>query len=237
MIQGPPSTHPSAAKTTQDKASAESGDSPWGAPAISPIKLAIADKNPLVLVGLKALLNENPRFTVVWTSGDGESFVNAVGRVPFDIGIIGWNLPLMDGRQVLEALGKRASSPRIVVYSSTNDRNASAETLRLGGFAYVSKRQSPDRLLEVLATVAMGECVFPEADPRKAPPSPLDGLTRRERDLLALLSSGQTNAELAGVCGVSINTVKFHLRNLFEKLQLRNRAQAVSLYLDLEAKR
>jgi len=197
-----------------------------------PIAVAVADKNPIVLAGLRALLAEDSRFNLVWTESDGESFLNSVGKMPFDVGVIGWEMPVMDARQVLNVLGKRSNAPKIVVYSGTSDPAAAADTWRLGGAGFVSKQKPPEQLLEVLAAVAGGDMVFPFVDVRKVRPDPLDGLTNRERDLLAALGTGQTNAELAKDFGVSVNTVKFHLRNLFEKLHLRNRAQAISLYLE-----
>jgi DNA-binding CsgD family transcriptional regulator len=80
--------------------------------------------------------------------------------------------------------------------------------------------------------VAAGDMVFPFVDIHKVRPDPLTSLTHRERDLLAALESGQSNAQLAREFGVSINTVKFHLRNLFGKLDVRNRTQAICLYLE-----
>lgn len=199
---------------------------------IFPVDVAIADKNPIVLAGLRALFAEDARFNLVLTTSDGEAFLNAIGRLPFDVGVIGWEMPVMDARQILGILGKRPSAPKIVVYSGTSDPAAAADTWRLGGAGFVSKQKPPEQLLDVLAAVAGGDMVFPFVDIRKVRPDPLDGLTNRERDLLAALGSGQTNAELARDFGVSVNTIKFHLRNLFEKLHLRNRAQAISLYLE-----
>jgi two-component system, NarL family, nitrate/nitrite response regulator NarP len=72
--------------------------------------------------------------------------------------------------------------------------------------------------------------VFPFLDVSGINDDPLESLSPRERELLAELGSGRTNAELARNLGVSVNTVKFHLRNLFDKLQVRSRAQAVQLW-------
>ena len=114
----------------------------------------------------------------------------------------------------------------------SKDTTAPAETLRLGGAGFVSKLSPPERLLEVFAAVAAGDMVFPFVDIHKVRPDPLTSLTHRERDLLAALETGQSNAQLAREFGVSINTVKFHLRNLFGKLDVRNRTQAICLYLE-----
>jgi two-component system nitrate/nitrite response regulator NarP len=76
--------------------------------------------------------------------------------------------------------------------------------------------------------------VFPFVDIRKMRSDPLENLTLRERSLLSALGSGHTNSQLAKDFGVSINTIKFHLRNLFEKLDVRNRAQAIALFLEMK---
>lgn len=202
--------------------------------AVFPVNVAIADKNPMVLNALENLLTRDKRFNLLLTANDGERFLNRIGRLPVALGVIGWELPLMHARDILYALSKRPEAPKIVVYSGTKDPNAPAETLRLGGAGFVSKLSPPERLLEVFASVAAGDMVFPFVDIQKGRTDPLAGLTHRERDLLAALESGQSNAQLAREFGVSINTIKFHLRNLFGKLDVRNRTQAICHYLEMK---
>jgi len=201
---------------------------------IFPVNVAIADKNPMVLAALKALLTEDKRFNLLLMASDGEQFLNKLGRLPVGLGVIGWELPVMHAREILQALSKRPAAPKIVVYSGTKDPAAPAETWRLGGAGFVSKLSPPERLLEVFASVAAGDMVFPFVDIQKGRADPLAGLTHRERDLLAALESGQSNAQLAREFGVSINTIKFHLRNLFGKLDVRNRTQAICHYLEMK---
>ena len=81
-----------------------------------------------------------------------------------------------------------------------------------------------------MQAVARGQMVFPFVDVRELNRDPLDVLTSKERDLLAALARGRTNDQLAGDFDVSVNTVKFHLRNIYDKLSLKNRAQAVAFY-------
>lgn len=199
-----------------------------------PIDVAIADKSPLILAGLEALLAADRRFNLILKVADGEEFLDAAKLQQFTIAIIGWQLPTMHAREVLRALSRQTTAPKIVVYSGTNDPAAPAETLQLGGAGFVSKRAPPERLLDVLASVAAGDMVFPFVDIRKMRADPLENLTLRERSLLSALGSGHTNGQLAKDFGVSINTIKFHLRNLFEKLEVRNRAQAIALFLEMK---
>jgi two-component system nitrate/nitrite response regulator NarP len=210
-----------------------SGAEPCGRlQTIFPVNIAIADKNPMVLSALEALLTRDRRFNLLLIASDGVHFLNSLVHLPVSLGVIGWELPPIRAPEILQALAKRPDSPKVVVYSGTRDAAAPAETLRLGGAGFVSKLSPPERLLEVFAAVAAGDMVFPFADIHKVRPNPLTSLTHRERDLLAALETGRSNAQLAREFGVSINTVKFHLRNLFGKLDVRNRTQAICLYLE-----
>jgi len=215
---------PSMAQTRQTVAQA----------AAEKIDVAIADKSPLILAGLDKLLSEDLRFQLVLKVTDGEEFLEAARQQKFTLAVIGWQLPTVHARDVLRALSRQVSAPKIVVYSGTNDPAAPAETLQLGGAGFVSKRAPPERLLDVLSAVAAGDMVFPFVDIRKMRSDPLENLTLRERSLLSALGSGHTNSQLAKDFGVSINTIKFHLRNLFEKLDVRNRAQAIALFLEMK---
>jgi two-component system nitrate/nitrite response regulator NarP len=203
-----------------------------GLQTIFPVNIAVADKNPMVLSALEALLTRDRRFNLLLMASDGVQFLNSLVQLPVSLGVIGWELPPIRAPEILQALAKRPGSPKVVVYSGTKDAAAPAETLRLGGAGFVTKLSPPERLLEVFAAVAAGDMVFPFVDIHKVRPNPLTSLTHRERDLLAALETGRSNAQLAREFGVSINTVKFHLRNLFGKLDVRNRTQAICLYLE-----
>ena len=200
--------------------------------SIFPVNIAIADKNPMVLNALEALLTKDRRFNLLLMASDGVQFLNSLAHHPVSLGVIGWELPPIRAPEILQALAKRPGAPKIVVYSGTRDVTAPAVTLQLGGAGFVTKLSPPERLLEVFAAVAAGDMVFPFADIHKLRPNPLKCLTNRERDLLAALETGRSNAQLAREFGVSVNTVKFHLRNMFGKLDVRNRTQAICLYLE-----
>jgi len=199
-----------------------------------PIRLGLADKNPLVLRGLQSLFGEDRRFELTVSASDGERFLDAVSRFDFDVGIIGWVMANGDGRAVLEALRSREGAPRplprIVVYTGA-DLEAARTAMQLGAAGFLSKSEPPERLLDLVAEVARGRMMFPFLDPRPAAADPRAGLTARERELLEGLAEGLSNEGLARRFGLSPNTVKFHLRNLYEKLGAANRAQAVALLL------
>lgn len=208
-----------------------------GGAEANPIRIGFADKNPLVLRGLQSLFGEDRRFELVVSASDGERFLDAVARFELDVGIIGWVMANGDGRAVLEGLRNRegaparGASPRIVVYTGA-DLAVARLAMQLGAAGFLSKSEPPERLLDVVAEVARGRMMFPFLDlGRAAADDPLACLTVRERELLERLAEGLSNEGLARRFGLSPNTVKFHLRNLYEKLGAANRAQAVAVLL------
>jgi DNA-binding NarL/FixJ family response regulator len=195
------------------------------------IRVALADKNPLIQAALKQLLSEDPRFELVHVASNCEEFLRNVDRQPVDIGVIGWIIGPCDGRFILDRIDKLDRPPRIIVYTGDNGSIVPSQVMRHGGAGFVSKSEQPTVLLDTIATVARGRMVFPYVDVRTIYENPLTTLTRRELEVLSDLASGRTNKQIARDLGVSLNTVKFHVRNLFQKLGVNSRGQAIAMYL------
>ncbi|MDX1422063.1 MAG: response regulator transcription factor [Kiloniellales bacterium] len=194
------------------------------------VDVALADKNPLVLSALSELLDRDPRFNLVLTVKTSSAFLQSVARTRVDIGVIGWALPPGGGGAILETLRDQPEAPRIVVYSGGLDPDLARKVMGFGAAGFCSKSEAPERLLDTIAAVAAGQMVFPYVDVRGLHSDPWDHLTPRERELLAALAKGDSNDQIARALGLSINTVKFHLRNLYDKLAIKNRAQAVAFF-------
>ncbi|MDQ7018595.1 MAG: response regulator transcription factor [Robiginitomaculum sp.] len=194
-----------------------------------PVRLAIADKNPLIIRGLRSLFTEDRRFETVVAATDGELFLDCVERMQFDIGIIGWDMPFCNAQGVLEALADREDAPSIIIYTGNPGDGIAEQAMALGAAGFCSKTQPPEHLMDMIMSVAGGQMVFPLSRGRRL--DPLASLTAREREILQALCDGKTNARLAKAFGVSPNTIKFHLRNLYEKLGVQNRAAAVAMLL------
>ena len=195
------------------------------------IELVVADKNPVIQTGLRHIFEADERFRVVAVATDGERFMEAVQQFSFDIGIIGWEMPYLGGRGVLSKMRDLTDSPRVIVYTGTNDPSVPRTVMALGGAGFCHKSESPEQLVETVLSVASGRMVFPYMDVGNLSDNPLAGLTVRETDLLAALADGHTNAQLAEEFKISANTVKFHLKNLYEKMGVGNRTEAVVKYL------
>ena len=197
----------------------------------SPISVVVADKSSLVRAGLQALLNEDKRFELVGVAENGEQFLNLVDRQRFQVGIVGWVMPGIGGRGVLDRLRDRPDAPRVVIYTGDPSSDIPRQAMRLGGAGFCSKSEPPSQLLDSVVRIAKGQMIFPFVDVRGLHSCPLSSLTPRERELLAALSEGNSNAQLAARFEISVQTVKFHLKNVYEKLGIGNRAQAVALYV------
>ncbi len=196
-----------------------------------PIAIVIAEKNPLLQNSLIKLFAGDERFCLVAVTPDGERFLEAADKVQFDVGVIGWEMPGCDGRGVLQSLRNRADTPRIIVYTGSSNSDVPRQAMTLGAAGFCSKREAPEQLLDTIQAVAAGRMVFPFIDVSSLAADPLAGLTPRERELLAALAGGLTNQQMASQLDISLNTVKFHLKNLYDKLGVGNRAQAVAFYL------
>lgn len=198
-------------------------------PGGKPIDIMLADANPLVLSAMSELFDRDPRFSLVATSSTAEGFLGTVMRVPVQVGVIDWSLPALGGAKLIEVLRDHDSAPRLVVYGhETGDLPRMAMTAGAAGFA--SRSGDVETLLQTCVSVAAGNMVFPFIDVRELQQDPIETLSRKERQILDSLAKGMTNKELAHELGISTNTVKFHLSNLYEKLSVRNRAQAIAFF-------
>jgi two-component system nitrate/nitrite response regulator NarP len=199
------------------------------------VRIVLADRSPVVLSGLERIFSEDERFRIVAVAADGERFLEAVDRLSFQVGIIGWTMPYLDGRGVLQALRDRANAPRIVVYADNPSADLPGTVMSLGGAGFCTDHAPARELLDSVAAVADGRMVFPSIDVRTLDTDPFVTLTRREKELLALLRAGRPAATIAADLGISVNTVKFHSKNLYGKLGVHNRTQAVTAYLAAQA--
>ncbi len=189
----------------------------------------LANRNPLVLSAMSEIFERDSRFSLVATTATAEGFLGTVMRVPVQVGLIDWALPALGGAKLIEVLREQANAPRLVVYGDgAGDLPRLAMTAGAAGFA--DRSGDVEGLLATCVDVAAGKMVFPFIDVRELQRDPIQSLSRRERVMLEALSKGLTNRELSKELGISTNTVKFHLSNLYDKLSVRNRAQAIAFY-------
>ncbi|MBE1285556.1 MAG: response regulator [Rhodobacteraceae bacterium] len=196
----------------------------------------LADSNPLVLTAMSEIFEKDPRFSLVATSSTAEGFLGTVMRVPVQVGVIDWNLPALGGAKLIEVLRDQAHAPKLVVYGDEGT-DAPRKAMSAGAAGFAARSGAVESLLETCQSVATGKMVFPFLDVRELQKDPIEQLSRKERSMLEALSKGLTNKELSKELGITTNTVKFHLSNLYEKLSVKNRAQAIAFYYSNRAEK
>jgi two-component system nitrate/nitrite response regulator NarP len=200
----------------------------------APINIMLADSNPLVLSAMSEIFDRDARFSLVATSATAEGFLGTVMRVPVQVGVIEWSLPALGGAKLIEVLRENESAPRFVVYGdATGDLPRLAMQAGAAGFA--PRSGEIEGLVETCIDVAAGKMVFPFIDVRQMQQDPIYSLSRKEKVILEALSNGMSNRELSKSLQISTNTVKFHLSNIYDKLSVKNRAQAIVYYYSSQA--
>jgi DNA-binding NarL/FixJ family response regulator len=194
-------------------------------------RVLIADKSPVVRAGLHDYIARDGRFDVVGSTANGSAFASLADQHKVDIGVVGWALPDMTGGALLAMLKRRHATVRVIIYTGDPSREVLREAVREGAWGFMSKSEDAPVLIETIASVARGRLSVPYVDIRTIASDPLEVLTARERELLSALANGWTNQQIAARIGISHNTVKYHLKNLYDKLGVSNRAMAVAMSL------
>ncbi|MBZ9765029.1 response regulator transcription factor [Mesorhizobium sp. CA8] len=199
---------------------------PW------PKRVLIAERNQLVISALRDIISRDERFDFIAGIHSGTAFLKALEetQTAFDVAILGWKLSDMNAGELLIELRRRQFATRVVIFSEDHDMGILKQCVRLGAHGFCYQFDGPGILFDTVAAVANGRICVPSIDISKINETPLSRLTTRERELLAVLANGWTNQEIAAKTGISENTVKYHLRNLYDKLRVSNRAMAVALF-------
>jgi DNA-binding NarL/FixJ family response regulator len=194
------------------------------------IKVLLADDHALVLEGLRALVDGELDLRVVGSTTDGASVLDLVDQLAPDVIVLDLELAGMKGVEVLAALRRRPTSPKVLVLTAYNDGESIRAALDAGADGLALKTQSPQQTVDAIRLVFAGQLVFPQAARRWLQERGRDGnasdLTQRERQVWALVARGLSNREIAKRLSLSDNTVKFHVQHLFHKLGVKNRTEA-----------
>jgi DNA-binding NarL/FixJ family response regulator len=195
------------------------------------IRVALENDYEIVLEGLRALLRPyEPQIRVV------ELDVKADPQAAVDVTLFDTYGEVDERRERVRGLAADAANGAIIVFSFSDDAALAGTFLRAGAQGFISKALPADQIVSGIRAAAQGERIMQvQASPHSPMPAELQwpgrdaGLTERESELLALLPTGMTNRELSEQLHISENTIKAHLKRLFSKLDVRNRAQAVAL--------
>jgi DNA-binding NarL/FixJ family response regulator len=201
-------------------------------------RVLVADDHTLFRYGIKAMLANAEDFEVVGEAASGEEVVEKVAQTRPDVILMDIQMPGINGIEATRRVLEKYPSIGVVVVTMFEDDDSVFAAMRAGARGYVLKGADAEEVLKVVGAVAEGEAHFgPEiarrlmayfSAPKPAAPSEaFPELTAREAELLDLIARGLNNAEIAKQLYVSQKTVRNHVSNIFLKLQVANRAQAI----------
>ena len=199
------------------------------------MRLVVVDDHALFRRGLVGLLEEMSGFEVVGQAGDSEQAIPVIESTMPDVVLLDLNMPRMDGIATLRALRERRLPVRVMMLTISQNDTDLMDAIRAGADGYLLKNTEPDDLRKSILRVAEGQgALSPEvtapvlrALSRFGAEAPAPLLSDRELEVLACMVDGLTTQQMAGRLFISENTVKTHVRHIFEKLEVSNRAEAV----------
>ena len=192
--------------------------------------VAIVDDHSVVRIGMKYVIMTDREFKFVGEADDGAEAVSLVEKVHPDILLLDVRMPGTDGIAALKSVREKFPNQKVVMLTMSDAEEDVYQALSLGARGYVIKDNSPVNIISALKTVMSGELAVSEGvrsvyEARKSE----RGLTGREKEILVLVSKGCSNVEIGDMLHLSPNTVKNHLKNLFESLGAADRAEAVAI--------
>ncbi|HEV8421208.1 MAG TPA: response regulator transcription factor [Actinomycetota bacterium] len=204
------------------------------------VRVLVVDDHPIVRAMVRVACDGRDELTVVGEAGDGNEALRLATDLQPDVIVLDLILPGVNGLEVAQRLALDESTARILVLTASDDKTAVFEALRLGVSGYVEKTASVDEIADAIQAVARGELVFSKELERRAQVQlgefarkaretarALARLTPRERQVLALLAEGLSTRQIAKRLGLSDRTVESHIGNVYQKLEVRTRVQAL----------
>ena len=204
------------------------------------IRVLIADDQSMVRAGFKMLLAGEPDIEVVAEARDGLEAVAKAARFNPTVILMDIRMPELDGLEATRRILAAKDTARILILTTFGLDEYVYQALRDGASGFVLKDDPPEQLIAAVRTVAGGNALLSPAItkhvirqfariPRPGPPKELGDLTAREQDILRLIATGLSNAEIGHRLYISETTVKTHVTHILQKLGLRDRVQAVVL--------
>jgi DNA-binding NarL/FixJ family response regulator len=204
------------------------------------IRVLVADDQSMVRAGFRMLLSQEQDIEVVAEASNGLEAVEKAARFQPTIALMDIRMPELDGLQATRRILASDDTARILILTTFDLDEYVYEALRAGASGFVLKDDPPEQLLAAIRIVASGDALLSPSItkrvikqftriPQPTPPKQLDDLTERELDVFRLIARGHSNAEIGQELYISDTTVKTHITHILQKLDLRDRVQAVVL--------
>jgi DNA-binding NarL/FixJ family response regulator len=203
---------------------------------MSPIRVVLVDDHPVVLGGLRALLDSLPDFEVVGTATDGEAGVREVVLTKPDVVLMDIRMPGIDGLEATRRIRESANGVAVLVLTMFDDDDTVFGAMRAGAQGYLLKGADQAEIDRAIRAVVAGEAIFSPGVAQRvlgyfaAPPpvaDPFPELTAREREVLDLMAAGERNQVIADRLFLSPKTVANHISSIFVKLAVADRSAAI----------
>ena len=206
---------------------------------MDPIRVLVADDHPVVRYGMRAILASEPDTELVGEATSGEKAVELAEKLRPGVILMDLNMPRVNGIEATRRILGKIPDTGILMPTMFEDDDSVFAAMRAGARGYVLKGADGAETIRAIRAVATGEAIFgptiarrltqyfaaPQKEPRS--PQPFPELTERERDILALIAQGYTNTAVADRLYLSPKTVRNYVSNIFAKLQVADRVQAI----------
>jgi DNA-binding NarL/FixJ family response regulator len=203
--------------------------------------VVIVDDQALVRIGLRKILEAEPDTTVVGEAADGEDAIATARRLQPDVMLMDIRMPVLDGIEATHRIVRERPATRVLILTTFGLDNYVYDALRAGASGFMLKDAPPEEIVAAVRIVANGEALLAPAvtravieeftrqspAPAARPPRALEELTPREQEVLDLLARGLSNPEICKELFISEATAKTHVARILQKLELRDRVQAV----------
>ena len=204
------------------------------------IRTLVVDDQSMVRAGLRMLLTVEPDIEVVAEAADGYEAVAQAARHHPDVVLMDIRMPRLDGLEATRRILAADESAKVLILTTFNLDEYVYEALHTGASGFVLKDEPPEQLIAAVRTIAAGDALLSPSVTRKViarfaprhrqlPPRTLESLTSRELEVLRLIAEGLSNAEIGRELFISDATVKTHVTRVLQKLEVRDRAQAIVL--------
>jgi two-component system nitrate/nitrite response regulator NarL len=204
-------------------------------PEVQRTTVLVADDHPLYREAVARAVRSRPEFRLVGEAADGREALDAIRAEEPDVAVLDVEMPSLRGVEIAEALSRDGAPTRVILLSAHLESETVYDAVAGGVAAYLSKAAPGERICDAIAAVARGEVVLPgevqaglaaairlRADPDRP------ALSAREQEVLGLIAEGLTAPAVGRELHLSTATVKSHLRTLYEKLGVSDRAAAVA---------